>query len=84
MVDVRDEDRHPVGGDPAGEALADRDPDALLHLLLDPFGGASDELLRRLIEQQDRNRVDLKRLLHPIQQLLQQLVQAELGQRRIG
>ena len=45
MVDVGDEDRDPLGGDPAGEALADRDPNALLDLLLDPLGRARDELL---------------------------------------
>ncbi len=37
VIDVGNEDRPPLGRDPPREAPPDRDPDALLDLLLDPF-----------------------------------------------
>jgi hypothetical protein len=45
VVDVGDEDRHAFGGDPAREPLADRDPNPLLHLLLDALRSPRDPLL---------------------------------------
>ena len=60
VIDVGDEDRDALGRDPAGEAPADRDPHAALDLLLDPLGRARDELLRLLVEQQNRDRVDVR------------------------
>ena len=62
MVDVIEDHRPLVGGDATGEAPADRDPNALLHLLLDPERGPSDELVGALVEQQDRAGVDLEDL----------------------
>ena len=56
VVEVLDEDRAPLGRDPAGEAAPDRDPDALLDLLLDALGGGRHELAG-LVEQQERGRV---------------------------
>src|SRR5919202_79796 len=41
-VDVVDHDRGRLRGDPAGEAPAERDADAALHLLLDPLRRAGD------------------------------------------
>ena len=58
VVDVGDEDRHALGRDPSREPSSDRDPHALLDLFLDPVRGARDQLLRVLVEQQDRDRVD--------------------------
>jgi hypothetical protein len=49
LVDV-DHARPPLGRDPAGEALAERDADALLDLLLDPERRARDELVLPLVE----------------------------------
>ena len=71
MIDVGDEDRDALGGDPAGEALADRNPHAALDLLLDPLGGARDELFRPRVVQQDRDGVDVQRLLDADQELVQ-------------
>ena len=70
-------------GDPAGEAAADRDPDALLDLLLDPDRRARDELVRLLVEQQDRARVDLEDLAGADEQRGEQLVELEMRQRGI-
>ena len=58
MVDVRDIDRDPLGRNATREAFADRDPDSLLDLLLDPLGSARHELLILLVQQEDRHRVD--------------------------
>ena len=62
VVDVVEDHRPLLGGDAAGEAAADRDADALLDLLLDPERGPGDELVRLLVEQEDRARVDLEDL----------------------
>ena len=76
VVDVGDEDRDALGRDPAGEALAERNPHAALDLLLDPLGGAGDELLRGDVEQQDRDGVDRERLLDADQELVEQRARA--------
>ena len=68
VVDVVEDHRPLLGGDPAREAAADRDADALLDLLLDPERGARDELVRLLVEQEDRARVDLEDLARPLEQ----------------
>ncbi len=60
VVDVVEDHRLLLGGDPAREAAADRDADALLDLLLDPERGARDELVRLLVEEEDRARVDAR------------------------
>ena len=78
------EDRHALGGDPAREPLAEREPHALLDLLLDALGRARDQLVRLGVVQQDRDRVDLERLLDADEQLVQELLEAELGERRIA
>ena len=60
MVDVGDVDRPAARGDAAREAPADRDPHAALDLLLEALGGARDELLGIVVEQQDGGRVDAR------------------------
>jgi hypothetical protein len=50
VVDVVEDDRPALGGDAAGEALADRDPDSVLDLLLDSPRCARDELVPLLVE----------------------------------
>ena len=54
MIDVVEDDRPLLGGDPARKASAHRDADALLYLLLDAERRPSDELVRLLVEQEDR------------------------------
>jgi hypothetical protein len=54
VVDVRQDHGPPPGRDPTCEAGADRDPNALLDLLLEPDRGARDQLGTLLVEQQDR------------------------------
>ena len=49
-IEVLDHHRAPLGHDLAREAAPDWDPNAGLHLLLEPLGGARDELGLRLVE----------------------------------
>ena len=83
VVDVLDDHGAALGGDAAGEAAAERDPHALLDLLLDALGRAGDELAGRLVEQQERRRVGAEDVGDPLQQLRQQLVEREMGERRV-
>ena len=74
MVDVVDRDRAALGGDAAGEALAEGDLDALLDLFLDPLGGARPQHAVRLVEHQDRRGVAVEDLGDPAQKLRQKVV----------
>ena len=82
MVDVGDGDRAALGGDAAGEAAADRDAHALLDLLLDPLGRA--RVQRRRPRAAGSRGVDLQDLGDPPQQLLQQVVLGQEGERGVG
>src|SRR5436305_1385266 len=82
-VDV-DHHRPRLGGDPAGEARPEWDPDALLDLLLDAERSACDELVGVLVEQEDRAGVCLEDVPDPLQESLQQLVEAEMREGRVG
>ena len=62
VVDVVEDHRPLLGGNPPREAAADRDTDALLHLFLDPERRPRDELVRFLVEEEDGARVDLEDL----------------------
>ena len=78
MIDVVEDQRPLLGRDAAGEASADRDADALLDLLLDPERRARDELVRLLVEEEDRARVYFEYLPRPLEQSRQQLVEAQV------
>ena len=84
VVDVVEHDRTALGGDAAREPCSERDADALLHLLLEPDRRAGDELVARLVEQEDGGRVRLERVSDPCQQLGQELVEVEVRQRGVG
>ena len=84
MVDVVEDHRLLLGGDPAGEATTHRDADALLYLLLEPECRPRDELVRVLVEQEDRTRVDLEDLPRPLEQRIEQLVEPQVRERGVG
>ncbi len=84
VIDVGDEDRDAFGRDPTREALAQRESHALLDLLLDPSGGARDELIRLPVIEQNRDRVDVERLLDAHQQFGEKRVERQFGQPRIA
>ena len=83
MVDVGHEDGDALRGDPPRETLAEGDPHALLDLLLDAAGGASDQLIGRCVVEEDRHRVDAQGLADAHEEFLEQGVEAELGERRV-
>jgi hypothetical protein len=82
VVDVVDRDRALLGGDAAGEAAAERDLHALFDLLLDPLGRARVQPVA--LEQEDRDGVDLEDLRDPLEQLVEELLLREVGERRVG
>ena len=84
MIDIRQEQRLPLGRDPTREAGTERDPHPLLDLLLDPNRRPGDQLAALGIQQQDRHRVDLEQRLRPLEQGRQQVVEAQMRKRRIG
>ena len=84
VIDVRDEDRDALGSDAAGEAPADRNPHPLLDLLLDAARCAGHELLRARVVEQDRDRVDGKRVADAREQGVKQPLKTELGERGVA
>ena len=83
VVDVVEHDRARLGRDPAREAAADRDAYALLDLFLEPDGRPGDELVRRLVDHQHCDRVDLQDVSQPYEQLAHELVEAKACERRL-
>ena len=84
VVDVGEEDRSALGCDASGEAAADGDAHALLDLFLDSDGGARDELVGGLVEQQDGAGVDVEDRVDPLEQLGEQLFELEMRERCVG
>jgi hypothetical protein len=84
VVDVGDVDRPAARGDAPREAPADRDPHAALDLLLEALGGARDELLRIVVEEQDGGGVDAQDVLGARQQLVEQRLEGQLCEGRVG
>ena len=82
LVDV-DHERPRLRGDAPGEAGPERDPDALLDLLLDPERRTRDESVRFLVQQEDRARVYLEDLPRSFEQGRQQLVETQVRESRI-
>ena len=64
--------------------MPDRDADALLDLLLDAERGARDELVRRLVEEEDRAGVDLEHLARSVEEGGEELVELEVRERSVG
>ena len=82
MVDVGDDDRAPLGGHAAGEAAADGDADALLDLLLDPLRRAgAQHLVVVVVDEEERRRVAAEDLGDALEQLGEEVVQREVGER---
>ena len=69
--------------DSTGEASTQRQAHPLVHLLLQPSGGAGDERRSRRVEEQDRHRVDVEQAFDPVDQLVQQFFGVEMDQRGI-
>ena len=83
-ADVVEHDRPLLGGDTAGEASSERDPDAALDLLLEALRRARHELSRLLVEQQDRHSVPLEDVADALEQLVEHRVERQVRERRVG
>ena len=83
LGDVQDPDRAARGGDAAGEAAPDGDPDPSLHLLLESLRGARDQRGVVVLEQQDRGGVDPEDPDDAVEQLLEQVLERQVGERGI-
>ena len=75
LLDVLDPDRLARGRDAPGEALADRDADPALDLLLETLGGARHQGLVVVLEQEDRRRVRVEDPHHAVEQLIEQVLE---------
>ena len=69
MVDVGEADRPALGRDPAGEPLAERNPDPLLHLLLQPDGSAGDQVAPLGVDEKHSARVDAEDRADAVEEL---------------
>ena len=78
-IDVVENHRYPLGGDAAGEAAADGNPDAAFDFFLDADGGSRDKLIGLLVQQEDGARVGPEDLPDPRQEHAEEIV--ELGMR---
>src|SRR5215212_5965684 len=78
MVGVVDDRRVPPGRDSARETGSDRDPDPLLHLLLEAFGSARNDHLLALVQQQNCDRVYSKRRPDLIEKVAEQVLEGDL------
>jgi hypothetical protein len=77
---VGDGDRLPLGGHAPGEPAAHRDHDGPLDLTLDALGGLGHQELAGLVEQQERRGVRAQDVRDALEQLVQQVVEREVGQ----
>jgi hypothetical protein len=83
LGEVQDSHRAARGGDAAGEAASDRDPDPALHLLLQSLRGARDERAVVVLEQEDRRGVDPEDPDDAREQLVEQALERQIGERRV-
>jgi hypothetical protein len=83
VVEVRDHDRLPRGGDPAGESAANGKPEPSLDLLLEALGRPRRQRPPVVLDQQHRSRVRPEDVGDPLEQLSEEIVQVQVGERRL-
>ena len=83
LVEVLDLNRLAGRRDAPGEAAADRDAHSPLDLLLEALGGPRHERVLVVVEQQDGRRIRVEDRDHARQQLVEQLLEREVRERRI-
>jgi hypothetical protein len=83
VIDVIEDHRLLACCNPACETATDRDPNPLLDLLLDPDSRARDQLIRSLVQQQDRARVDREDLTGANKQRRKQHIELQVREGRI-
>ncbi len=80
VIDVREADRPALCCDSAGEAPAERDPNALLDLFLDADGSTGEEVPPLGVDQEHRARVDAENRADPVEKLVQKRIELEMGE----
>jgi hypothetical protein len=83
-ADVRQRHRSPLGGHSTREPPPHRDAHTCLDLLLEPLRGARDQLVGRWVVQEDGGGVDVEDAAQPGQQRLEQVVEVQVRERRVG
>src|SRR3954467_9007034 len=74
----------PSGDPPAGEAAAGGDARSLLDLLLDPLGRPRHQLARLVVEEENGHGVRREDRLDPVEKRPEEVVEGEVGERRLA
>jgi hypothetical protein len=83
-LEIFDHHRLPRKGDPPGEAVANRQAEPPLDLLLEPFRGSGSERAPVFLDQQHGRGIRLENAGDPVEQLGEQVVEVEVGERGLG
>jgi hypothetical protein len=84
VIDVIEDYRPLIGGDPPGESPAHRDPYALAYFLLQPGRGRSEQVPGRVVQQQGRGRVGVEDGPGALEQLGKQVMIIKAGKGSVG
>ena len=82
MIHPVERDGRTLRRDAAGEPLPHGDADTTFHLFFDALGGSSDELVPRLVEEEDRRRVRVEDLADTEEQFVEQILDGEDSRER--
>ena len=83
LAHVLDDHGRVARRDPAGDPAAKRDPHVELHLFLEPVGGLHGEFRPFLVQQEDHHGVGRHGLTHPPQELREEVVEKQVGERGV-
>jgi hypothetical protein len=84
IIEVGYDDRLFGGSYRSREASPDRQPEAAVHLLLETLCRTRRQRPAVVLDEQHRGRVDPEDLLDPVEQLAEQIVEVEVGERGVG
>jgi hypothetical protein len=84
VIHALQEHRLLVCRDATGKTPSQRNPNSLTNLRLDPLRGGSKKVLTGGIQQEHCRRINLKKPLHPHQQLNQKILNTEMSECDIG
>ncbi len=72
------------GGHAPGETAAERNPDILTDFFLETAGCGGDELTGGFVEEEHGRGITLEDVLRPVQELSQQVLSVQPGERGVG
>jgi hypothetical protein len=79
-----DPERLHLRRDTAGKALADRNTKPTFNFLLEAAGRARGKFIGLLVEKQDRCSVDIEDLDDPLEKRIQEPLEVQICERRLG